>query len=357
MEKTEKNRGCIKGTFLIPIQIALIEGPLSGKELYNKSKKLIEPLKVPKAPERSFKEGLLCLLHHKKIQIDQYSFDDESSRTTRQSLTYEGFTYSLVKTNKSDILILINKSANIENTCNDSKEARNEIKRLFNKKVQQIVSENFDRWDIFSGELTIKTPSNEELAWFLADKDINSELEEHPELANINDLEYYDKIQMKMNKYLDNLNLIKDYKKVSLLYDNLSLVLLNSSESFKRPECEHDHLKSFDPQCADPMPHSINKDYLFIDVVSEDYFFEYNGYIKPIEWNDNEIENLFQDILFNIYNNKNKKELISKLATALSEDENSNEKFNELVLKISNKSLIKHYSFNNLKRYPFKSFN
>ena len=355
MEKNEKNHGCVRGKFLVPIKIALKEGALSGKQLYGKSKELIEPSKRRRASKQSFNESLLCLLNNKTIQIEHYSFVDDS-RKSRQSFTYEGFTYSLVKTNKSDILILINKSANIENTSGDSKEARDEIKRLFSRKVQQIESENFKKWELLLNEVTLKTPTNEELAWFLAYKNVTEELEEHPEFINLNELEYYEKIRMTMNKYLDNINLIKENKKFSLLYGNLTLFLLNSSESFKRPEYEHDHTKPLDLRCADPMPHSINKNYLFIDIVSKEYFFEIHGFKKPLEWNNKKIDTLFEDILFKIFNSVKKNDLISKLAIALSEDENSTEKLNELVFKISKKSIIEEYFFNNLEKYPFKSF-
>lgn len=319
MAKNDKDHGCTKGKFLVPIQKALEEGELSGIDLFNKSKEESKEAANLKHPKSAFNESLHCLLVKKIIQ--GYYEPTLNPRQTRHTSNFDYYIFSLVKKDPIEILHLINNAI----SGNDL-ESYNELKELYTKKVMEIDSDNEHNWKTLLNKVHVKTPNYKELLWHEADEKMTREIRIDPELY-------------------DNLGMDGVYQRINSDMLNLSrCTILNKNTKTRlyllkilKPDIEDPYEQYV--ESLNPKPKSISEMYLFTEeLISKEDFLETLGYAKPKRSSHNDINKLYKQLISYInIQESGRAKLIDLLSIGLSEQENSDTTLHDLVYKATNK--------------------
>lgn len=313
---------CTKGDFYYIIPKVLKEKPLSGKKLFKESNEHIYKNKGKYSQKSSFMEALLCLMENKIVQVDEYKMAlDERKR--KQAFNSDGFIFSLVKTEPSEILTLFQELGD----SNTYKAAEKKLFGLFKRKIEEIDSYNLKMWEKLKREVEVREPTDEELLWFIASEEADEFMKTNQGKYDIDDLTlYFERIRENMERFKD---------KISSENKNYNLYLLMG------------HPKHVDMD--DPRPRLlINPHIITTERIDIEEFLDKIHYVPLNILPDKEVNLLFQmDFLLYIKSQpeKEKNKLIKKAIIALSDQENSKECLHELINESTEKKvkLIKNY--------------
>lgn len=325
MTKKNKRHGCTDGKFLVPIQKALKKGELSGEELFEKAKLLSPEGASLDNPKKSFIQALHCLLEDGIIRIEKYDLELDP-RVTQSAFRFEYFVYGLVKRNFRYIRLLLLK-------LNEGDEnAYTELKELFNRKIKEIELYNEKNWENLLEKVIIRKPTNKELAYYIALKEVKKEeMDLDPIIKSRYTKDEYNtiltdryddtliKIESKICEYENDPQILDSYR-------NITLFLLEGSKNPAPPE-----------EIDAPIPPSLDKMFVFNE--NKKNALEEMGFKKPIHRSDKQINDLFEDVIIHLND-----EYINSFARALSDRENSKHLLNKITYESSHEKLIVEYT-------------
>lgn len=329
-----------EGIFIPAILKALKKGAQPGSELIISANEEIPLDERPHNPKKPFAESLLCLLHQKKIRIEGYNMDYDTSRKTKQSFNPDGFIFSLIKKEPFEIMRDILKLD--EPREDESKKAYFELRDLFKKKTKEIEDSNIKNWNSLKEKIEVRKPEGDEILFFHAKQKILSEINEESLVAEHYEKEisyYTGEIEEMMQTEISNCR--KNLPQIIEEHKEISLFLLKIPENEELDECES-KIKVMNPK-----PDSISRYHLFTNKkLTKEEFLTKIGFEKPINRSHNFKEELFQDVFSYINSQeKGRDALIDRFSRGLSDRNNSKELLNELVYEATSgkESLINDY--------------
>lgn len=305
---------------------ALKETPLSGKDLLKKSNSILEDEKDFRGSLESFTEALLELLDLKKVQIEEYKIDLDTSRERKQSFKPDGFIFSLVKTTPIELQYLINNVI----SGNDTK-SYNNLRKRFKTKIDEMDDLNTHNWGLLIKKVEKRNPTDLELLWFIANRMTKKRMTLENKFFDVIGLDgFYCEVDHEMDKLESSKSrLVNKYNKTILIQLKIPKKVINDPYYF--------HIESFNPK-----PNSISENYKFTEEnILKEVYLESLGYSKPDKNSYDDINNLYIQLISYInLQNSGKSILIDRLSMGLSEQEKSIKILDELINETTGKKII-----------------
>ncbi|MBI5680514.1 MAG: hypothetical protein HZC47_06465 [Methanobacterium sp.] len=332
-----------------PILKVLEKGALTGKELKKEAINKLPNIKRPEDKKKTFDESIMRLMDKDKVHIIGY--EPKPKGTRRQNLKSDYLIFSLMKTDPLEILHIFNKmsSDNLEN----AKIAKNELKKLFSGRIQNIESKKLEKWNITEDILKIRDLNDDELAWIDAYWIIH--------FYNLNNptesiKEYSESIGYEMEMSKKKLPQLREkYEYLNIRYlageeHSMPIKELYGAERFIRYnlmynsedekqirgwQIKEQGLEGQDEKLIDAL-------FTYNKPLKDDEFIKMKlGYSKPGIRTSNEINELFEDIISYIKSqNQIRDALTERFVHGLSERKDADKSLENLISEVSGNKLV-----------------
>lgn len=320
------------------IKNLLKQGPLSYDEIKNR---VINDSEHVKAPSRnmSYNEVFNKFLKLGIIEIVGYDLPEdwnpeENNAKRIQSMNVTNLIFNLVKTNSFQIFNLIN-----ELGADNNHKAYNELKNLFKKKIKEIDEENKNKWNSLVSSVKVRDPRDEDLLLLEGETEVDAFLIAHHVYMNDFEIETVYGISNKVDKYKEIFPEIKQkYSDTKIYYLKNSVNEIDIQPLIGRilntPVVEDDlgieHYLKEDKQYDDM---NYEKEISADGSIDMGAYLESFGFVKPEIRSVQELDTLFDDVLYYLNSQEAKQAAMQMFSRALSDHKKSTELLNDIILE------------------------
>lgn len=275
-------------------------------------------------PEKTFKETLGRLLYDGKIQIEGYF-----PKYRKNSLSSDRIRLGIVEKDPTEISHKIRKI--FDQDFNDTFKAKNDIKKIFIKKILNNKQLKIKKWNRFSKDIVISDSVHDKVILLLeSQKSVKKDIEIGNQILSKE--EYNNAIQKTMGRYKDKIPELRQkyqFLKTRCLENESieKLVISVKPDKFKR------YYLYFDDETI------IDKNDINFRPVSHDKFLEMKlKFPKPIERDYSEFEDLYEEVISYINSmDSGQNYLINMLAFGLSDKRLANKSLEKVIFKCTGK--------------------